>query len=131
VLIVGIEPPVAWHFTSFYHAAGDATREVLLDHSLQQESFIAPALGGATVGWLQDRCDCICRLVVAEEEIVKEVKIGKSVHRMLEKTGKYVRYLRTGYHPNYAAGVRSANPEKIPEVIVKPTMKKLLEVIRG
>lgn len=98
---------------------------------LQQESFIAADLGGATVGWLQDCCDCICRLFVEEEVVTTKTVINKKEVTQSRPTGKYIRYLRTSYHPNFAAGVRSCQPEDVPEVIVNPTAAKLIEVIRG
>jgi len=97
---------------------------------LHAGSFVAPALGGASVGWLQDRCD-ICRLFVEEEEVVHTTKIGKNVNKSLIKTGKYVRYLRIAYHPNIQAGIRSCDPDKVPEVIQRPTPEMLTAIIRG
>lgn len=99
---------------------------------VEQASFIAADLGGATTGWLQDACDCVCRLFVEEE--VKELVLNRgkpTESRTFTPTGKFIRYLRTGYHPNYAAGVRSCRPEAVPEVIPNPTAEKLLAVLAG
>lgn len=101
----------------------------------QIESYLASDLGGATVGWLHDACDYIGRLYL-EKEIVKRrieaTQAGKKiVTEREEETGKIVRRLRTLYHPNYAAGFRSCNPEKVPEFIEDPTFAKIYKIIKG
>lgn len=103
---------------------------------LQQESFIASDLGGATTGWLQDACDGVVRLFVEEEMEKTELVLNKgkpnqSISVNWKPTGKYIRYLRMQYHPNYAAGVRSPHPELVPEVMENPTFAKILKVLRG
>lgn len=98
---------------------------------MQQSSWVSADLGGATAEWLQDAVDYICRLYVDEEIEEQKVKVGNTVQTVYNTTGKYVRCLRTGYHPNYAAGSRSSEPEGFPEVIVEPTYEKILEAIRG
>lgn len=103
--------------------------------SFTLESFIASDLGGATVGWLHDACDYICRLYLDKEvkEVTKTYKIGGRDKERTElvETGKIVRRLRTMYHPNYAAGFRSATPEAVPEFIESPDFAKIYKVIRG
>lgn len=101
---------------------------------LQQESFVAADLGGATAGWLQDACDCICRLSVDKEVVVeKRVVNGKTVETENE-TGRYVRYLRMTYHPNFAAGIRCATPSNVPDFLVDATpeglAKKLIALLK-
>lgn len=88
-----------------------------LTRGSQLESFFAADLGGATVSWLQDACDAITRLYLDKEVITKSYKAaGKEVERE-EETGKLVRRLRLKYHTNFAAGLRSPNPELVPEYI--------------
>ena len=101
----------------------------------QHESFFAADLGGATVGWLHDACDYIGRLYVDKETVVQERKVtlnGKTTLKREEvETGRVVRRLRTMYHPNYAAGFRSCDPDKVPEYIEEPTYDKIQAVIDG
>lgn len=103
--------------------------------SSTSESFFASDLGGATVGWLNDTCDYVGRLYIE-----KEIKVVKSQTKVKDKvieteseieTGRIVRRFRTMYHPNFAAGFRSAHPENVPEWIDDPTFDKIYKVING
>lgn len=106
---------------------------------LQTESFFAADMGGATVKWMHDACDYIGQLYIA-----KEVKTTTRTAKILgkdkqitetEETGRLVRRLRTMYHPNYAAGFRSSNPERVPEFIEagspQEMYEKIMAVING
>lgn len=102
----------------------------------QAESFFASDLGGATVGWLHDACDYICRLYLDKEtkEVKRQTKLpnGKVNERVdVVETGKIVRRLRTLYHPNFAAGFRTERPQDIPEYLEDPTFEKINRLIRG
>lgn len=102
---------------------------------MQLESFVAPELGGATVGWLLDCCDYIGRLYMDKEveTVTNRLEINGKEHISEDwvETGRFVRCLRCQYHPNFAAGFRSEHPEAVPEVIVEPTYEKIAAVIRG
>lgn len=98
---------------------------------LHTGSYIAAEIGGATVGWLQDACDCVCRLYIEEEMKETLTVVNKREIREWRPTGKFTRYLRTGYHPNFAAGLRSCDPDSVPEFIMDPTAQKIMELIRG
>lgn len=105
----------------------------------QVESFFASDLGGATVGWLHDACDYVARLYMEKETVEKITMLnvnGKQKERReVVETGKVVRRLRSMYHPNFAAGFRSENPEAVPEYIEANTpqemYEKTMKVIRG
>lgn len=103
--------------------------------SFRLESYFASDLGGATVGWLHDACDYICRLYLDKETktVKRKVKYGNTEKEVTEEveTGEIVRRLRTMYHPNFAAGFRSERPDTIPEYIEDPTFEKIHELIRG
>jgi hypothetical protein len=60
-----------------------------------------------------------------------QTTIGKDTIRNWEETGRLLRRLRTMYHPNFAAGFRSCNPEVVPEYINDPTYEKIATVISG
>lgn len=102
---------------------------------MQQESFVASDLGGAAVSWLHDACDYIGRLYLAKEVITTK-SIRKIGNRDIEseteeETGRITHRVRTMYHPNFAAGFRSPNPESIPEYVEGHTPEKLYaELIR-
>lgn len=99
------------------------------------ESFFAADLGAAAVGWLHDACDYIARLYIEKEtkKVKKVVKVlGKTKEKWEEvETGRTVRRLRTMLHPNFAAGIRSCDPETVPEYIEEPTWEKIKAVIDG
>lgn len=94
-------------------------------------SFFASDLGGATVGWLHDACDYIGRLHMAKETRVLGVPAGTGgeVAREVVETGRVVRRLRTMYHPNYMAGMRSCDPRSVPEWIEAETPKQMYDAI--
>jgi hypothetical protein len=106
-------------------------RKSALSRGLQTESFFAAALGAGTTLWLQDGCDHIGQLYMDKEVRVRENKVGSETILTEEETGRLVRRLRTSYHPNYAAGFRSENPECVPEYIDDPTYEKIAAVVRG
>lgn len=99
---------------------------------IQMESFFSVNLGGETAGWLQDACDSICQLNIHKE--LREVPVknpdGTAGVRYTE-TGNHIRRLRTQYHPNYMAGLRSSTPDKVPSFIDNPDFSKLKAVIDG
>lgn len=105
------------------------------------KSFVSVDVGGGPAGWLVDACSCTCRLYVGEGEVQKVYKVGTLEKVVTEKSGKFVRYLRTGYHPNFAARIQSCNPESVPDELVgtgptadaasKDLWQKLMIVIRG
>lgn len=102
---------------------------------LQLESFFAADLGGATVGWLHDACDYIGRLYVAKKTRMVKYVVNKVTKHREEETGKLTHRLLTMYHPNFAAGMRSANSECVPEFVEadKPEemYRKVMQVIEG
>ena len=97
---------------------------------MQLESFFSVDLGGGSVGWIQDVCDQIGRLYF-DKEVRRYTKIvaGKE-ETYEEETGNFVRCLRTMYHPNFAAGMRSSHGN-VPECIENPTYEKIQAVIDG
>lgn len=120
-------PPKELRVTKSGKEAPDMRPKFL--RGVSNESYVAADLGGATVNWLQDACDAVCRLFVEEE--VKEVEmvvLGKK-ERQTVTTGKFIRYLRTSYHPQFSAGLRSCQPEKVPEVMPNPTYEKLMRIM--
>lgn len=104
-----------------------------LTRTMQQESFMAADLGGATVKWLHDACGYIGQLYqdMQTRTVVNEVKIGNVVRKdqREEPTGKIVRRLRTLYHPCFAAGFRSPSPEAVPEWIEAASPKEMYEAM--
>lgn len=97
---------------------------------MQQESFFSVDLGGGSVGWIQDVCDQIGRLYFDKEVRTYEKMIAGRKEVYEEETGKHIRCLRTLYHPNFAAGMRSPHGS-VPEYIEEPTYEKIQAVIDG
>lgn len=106
-----------------------------LTRGLTLESFISADLGQATAGWLSDACNCLCRLYLAEETKIEKFNVAGKVSTREVKTGRSIRRLLTQLHPNFAAGIRSANPDAVPEYIEDQTSQgmyaKLRKVLRG
>ncbi len=98
---------------------------------LKLESFYGADLGGATAGWLHDCSDCLVHLTVEAETKSVEYGEGDSKVVMNEPTGRMLRRLRCQYHVNFAAGLRSATPNAVPEYIDEPTYDKIRAVIDG
>ena len=92
---------------------------------MQQDSYVAAELGSSTTGWLQDCCDWIVRMYVDKEVEATTTNMGGKEFTSYWETGKFARCLRLGYHPNYAAGSRSSNPEGVPEMVTAATPAKL------
>lgn len=116
-------------------------RKSALTRGIQTESFFSAAMGGGAAKWAQDACDYVCQLY-QDKEVTKTIrKIGKPgtpQYKEVEtetETGRYVRRLRTQYHPNFAAGFRSSDPDAVPEYIEAPTPEemysKLIRIING
>lgn len=119
------------------HNAKTEDRKVLT-RGLQLESFFSADLGQATVKWMRNACDYICQLYIAREvkrHPDKRVKgpDGKVVVRPGEEyeTGRFVRRLRTLFHGNYDARMRSPDRTAVPEYIEEPTFDLIARVIRG
>lgn len=108
---------------------------------LQIESVIGPAMSGGGAKWVGDACDYICQLYVDKEyrtEVRKTGKEGTANYKETEvliETGKWVRRLRTSYHPNFVARVRSEVPEVVPDYIDGKNPRELYEnfmrMVRG
>lgn len=108
-------------------------RNALL-RGLQVHSFFASDLGGATVKWLHDACDSIVQLHIVKEMREETKSIpgagGKQItHTSMVETGRLERRLRTLYHPNFAAGIRSEHPDAVPEYIVEPSYQKIFDML--
>lgn len=96
-------------------------------HTMQQGSFMAPALGATNAQWLQDACGYVVQIY--EDEITEEMTIpqigmdGKPAKPMVQRmgTGRRARHLRLLYHPNFAAGGRWKFNKDMPEFVTAPT----------
>lgn len=106
-----------------------------LTKGIQTESFFAAAMSGGTTRWVQDGCDYVCQLYMEKETRTVTSKVGAKEVAREEETGKFVRRLRTSYHPNFASGFRSENPGSVPEYIEAVTPQEMYEkfmvVVRG
>ena len=100
-------------------------------HTMQQGSFMAPALGATNAQWLQDACGYVVQIY--DDEIQEEIVIpqmsntGKAAPPITQKigTGKRARHLRLLYHPNFAAGGRWQFNKDMPEYVTAPTPTEL------
>lgn len=100
-------------------------------HTMQQGSFMAPALGAANAQWLQDACGYVLQLY--EDEVTQEMTIpqmrpdGQSGEPMTVRTGtgRRQRHLRLLYHPNFAAGGKWNFDPRMPEFVTAPTPAEL------
>lgn len=100
-------------------------------HTMQQGSFMAPALGATNAQWLQDNCGYIVQIY--EDEVTEEVSVpqmspdGRPAPPIVQRvgTGKRARHLRLLYHPNFAAGGRWQFNKDMPEFVTAPTPQEL------
>lgn len=95
-------------------------------HTMQQGSFMAPALGATNAQWLQDACGYVVQIY--EDEVTKEVVIpvpGSEPIVQQIGTGARQRHLRLLYHPNFAAGGRWQFDRSVPEFVTAPTPSEL------
>lgn len=123
------------------HNSQEGSRKSAMVRSLHTESFFAPAMGGGTARWTMDGCDYVCQLFIDKEIVIRKRSVGKegtASYKVLTsevETGKFVRRLRTSYHPNFAARVRSESSETVPEFIEANTASEMFErfmrVVRG
>ena len=88
-------------------------------------------MSSGTIRWLQDSCDYVCQLYMDKEVKTTTRTVGGKSVDTEEETGRHVRRLRMGYHPNFAAGVRSEQPQSVPEWIDDPTWAKIEAVSKG
>ncbi len=98
---------------------------------MQLDSMIGPHVGGATAQWLQDACDFVCRLYMDKEVVSQGHEVNGVTTYTHSETGRFVRVLRTTFHPNFFAGVRSPCPENVPDAIVNPTWQKIAQLVNG
>lgn len=75
---------------------------------MQQGSYFSAATGAGTALWLMNGAGYIVQMTMDSEKKVEEIEliVGQPKQRIETETGRLVRRLRLGYHPNYAAGAR-------------------------
>lgn len=103
--------------------------------TMQQGSFMAPALGAANAQWLQDSCGYVIQ--IHEDELMQDIAIpqmdptGKPMSPVVQKvgTGKRQRHLRLLYHPNFAAGGKWQYNRDMPEFVTAPTPQTLYDAL--
>lgn len=104
-------------------------------HTMQQGSFLAPALGATNAQWLQDNCGYVVQIY--EDEVTQEMAIpqmghdGKPLPPTIQRvgTGRRQRHLRLLYHPNFAAGGRWQYNKDMPEFVTAPDPQGLYEAM--
>lgn len=95
----------------------------MMSGGLQHESVIGPGMAGGAAKWIGDACDYICQLYVDKEyRVIRKATGAKGTANykeveIFQETGRWVRRLRTSYHPNFVARVRSEVPEVVPDYI--------------
>lgn len=100
-------------------------------HTMQQGSFMAPALGATNATWLQDACGYVFQIY--EDEVMQEIVVpmhnpdGTPAAPVIQHvgTGKRARHLRLLYHPNFAAGGKWEFTRGFPEFVTAPTPEEL------
>lgn len=93
--------------------------------TMQQGSFMAPALGATNAQWLQDNCGYIIQIY--EDELKDRITLPQvnpdgTVTEVVQEVpnGKRQRHLRLMYHPNFAAGGRWQYDRNLPECVTAP-----------
>lgn len=109
-----------------HNAQEDRSGKSKVLHTMQQGSFMAPALGATNAQWLQDHCGYVVQIY--EDEVTQEVRIpmndaqGNALEPAVQRvgTGRRQRHLRLLYHPNFAAGGRWQYDPSMPEFVTAP-----------
>ena len=104
-------------------------------HTMQQGSFMAPALGATNAEWLETNCGYIIQIY--EDEVTEEMTIpqtgpdGKPMPAAVQRvsTGRRARHLRLLYHPNFAAGGRWQYNRNMPEFVTAPDPQGLYKAM--
>ncbi len=104
-------------------------------HTMQQGSFMAPALGATNAQWLQDACGYVIQIY--EDELMQQIAVpqmdqqGRQLPPAITEvgTGKRQRHLRLLYHPNFAAGGRWQFDRNVPEFVTAPSPRGLYEAM--
>ena len=110
-----------------HNAAEERGGKSKLLHTMQQGSFMAPALGATNAQWLQDACGYVVQIYddeVTEEMVIPQMGAdGKPMPPVVQRvgTGRRARHLRLLYHPNFAAGGRWQYNRDMPEFVTAPT----------
>ena len=118
-----------------HNAQEDRGGRTKILHTMQQGSFMAPALGATNAEWLQTACGYVIQLY--EDEVTQEMVIpqmgpdGKPLPPTVERvgTGKRARHLRLLYHPNFAAGGRWKYNKNMPEFVTAPDPQGLYDAM--
>lgn len=101
---------------------------------MQQGSYFSAATGAGTALWLMNGARYIVQMTMDSEKKVEMIELvaGQPKVPVETETGKLVRRLRLGYHPNYAAGARADfDPNKpLPDFVDGGTPKELYENFR-
>lgn len=114
-----------------HNAQEDRGGKAKILHTMQQGSFMAPALGATNAQWLQDACGYVIQLY--EDEVMENITVpmcnpdGSAAPPVIQSvgTGKRARHLRLLYHPNFAAGGRWKYNKDMPEFVTGSTPDEL------
>ncbi len=104
-------------------------------HTMQQGSFMAPALGATNAQWLQDACGYVIQIY--EDELMQQIAVpqmdqhGNALPPAITEVGtnKRQRHLRLLYHPNFAAGGRWQFDRNVPEFVTASSPRGLYEAM--
>ena len=107
-----------------HNAQEDRGGRSKLLHTMQQGSFMAPALGATNAEWLQTACGYVIQIYedeVMQEIVVPAVDANSQPTTQRLGTGKRQRHLRLLYHPNFAARGRWQYNRDMPEFVTAET----------
>lgn len=93
--------------------------------------YVGSALSPSVTGWLNPACDYIVQTFVREAKTVRRTKIGKKTVERKVASGGVEYCLRTAADPVYTTKLRLPKGRVVPDVIVDPTYRKLMDVIQG
>lgn len=84
-------------------------RKNSFNRGMQDSSFFSADTGAGLARWLMDSSDYILQLWMDSEKKIDMIEMvaGQPAVEVETDTGKLIRRLRLGYHPNYAAGGRA------------------------
>lgn len=96
--------------------------------------FLAPTVGAALspslTGWLNTAVDYICQTYIRQKTEIVTTKINGKEHQTLKKTKGVDYCLRVGPDAVYTTKFRQPKGYELPEAIIDPDYKKLMEQIK-
>ena len=106
----------------------------LINQVLQFEDTVVESRIYLDVFVVENACQFICQLYMDDETKSDTTTVDMAgvmtEQTVTYRTGRYVRRLRLGYHPNYASGCTVPGIDTVPKYIEAATPQEMYEALR-